>query len=110
VWKHRDKQKELIKLIPNRNNLRNLNRTMTLSLVPTTTTIVLVLSLLESTASSSSNLHRIQSSSADVVATHIPNWQRRSLFIDEMPNAVLEDVDVLLFGGSWYELTDKTTK
>ena len=77
---------------------------MKLSLLPTTTTIVLVLSLLESAASSStSNLHRIRSSSADVAATtytHIPNWQRRSLLIDEMPGAGLEAFDVLLLGGS----------
>ena len=103
MWKHRDDSKAHKTPLPNRNNQRNLPSTMKLSLLPTTT-IVLVLSLLESAASSpNSNLHRIRSSSADVAATtytHIPNWQRRSLLIDEMPSAGLEAFDVLLLGGS----------
>jgi hypothetical protein len=76
---------------------------MKLSLLPTTT---ILLALIESTASSS-DLHRIRSSSADDVAattsTHASphSTRRRSLFImDDMPNVGLEDVDMLLFGGS----------
>ena len=73
---------------------------MKLSLLPTTTLIFL--SLFESAASSSSNLHRIQSDVAVTTNTHIPStgWQRRSLLIDEVSGVGLEDVDVLLFGGS----------
>ena len=73
---------------------------MKLSLLPTTT--IIFLSLFESAASSSSNLHRIRSNEAVTTNTHIPStgWQRRSLLIDEVPGVGLEDVDVLLIGGS----------
>jgi hypothetical protein len=76
---------------------------MKLSLLPTTTiTTIIILSLFESAASSSSNLDRIRSYVAVTTNTHIPStgWQRRSLFIDEVPGVGLEDVDVLLIGGS----------
>jgi hypothetical protein len=76
---------------------------MKLSLLPTTTiTTIIILSLFESAVSSSSNLHRVQSDEAVTTNTHIPStgWQRRSLLIDEAPGVGLEDVDVLLIGGS----------